>query len=274
MNAAATTAPAMHEQPSARNASRVPPELASHGSPAAAAAPPIGIAVWRTPSARPRSSQREPAHDRAAARRVHARTERAGGEEQRRRAGRYVCVRPATIRARPAIVRPSAITTRSLQPVGEEPPRQEREEHADADRAEHDAGLAEREPVVRRAARARAPAARRRARRSSPARACPRRGSPTGSACPNLLRLPHLGRVRALVLRAFGLDHGGQSLQPRVAEEDAELLAEQALADVRMPVAVRTERRRGVVDVQRAQAVEPDRRRRPRRAARRARRYR
>src|SRR5207248_2990312 len=37
-------------------ASFVPPDPASHGRPAAAAAPPIGIAVWRTPRASPRSS--------------------------------------------------------------------------------------------------------------------------------------------------------------------------------------------------------------------------
>ena len=45
----------------------------------------------------------------------------------------------------------------------------------------------------------------------------------------------------------------------RVREELAELLAELALADVRVPVAIRAERRAGVVDVQRAQPVEPDR---------------
>ena len=41
-------------------------------------------------------------------------------------------------------------------------------------------------------------------------------------------------------------------------EEGAEALAELALEHVRVPVAVRAERRRRVVDVQRAQPVEPD----------------
>ena len=44
-----------------------------------------------------------------------------------------------------------------------------------------------------------------------------------------------------------------------MGEEHAEALADLALEDVRVPVAVRAERRRAVVDVQRAQPVETDR---------------
>src|SRR5437763_15402216 len=73
-----------------------------------------------------------------------------------------------------------------------------------------------------------------------------------------LFQLPHLVRVRALVVLSGHLEQRRESLEPRVREEDAELFAEQALLDVRVPVAVRAERRRGVVHVQRAQPVEPD----------------
>jgi hypothetical protein len=45
------------------------------------------------------------------------------------------------------------------------------------------------------------------------------------------------------------LEHRGQALEARTAEEDAELLAEHALADVRVAVAVGAERRLGVVHV-------------------------
>ena len=55
------------------------------------------------------------------------------------------------------------------------------------------------------------------------------------------------------------LEVGAQVLQRRVGEEGAEALAELALEDVRVPVAVRAERRGAVVDVERAQPVEPDR---------------
>src|SRR5215212_11606737 len=65
-------------------------------------------------------------------------------------------------------------------------------------------------------------------------------------------------RVRAVAVRARDLEHGGQILERGVSQEDAELLAEQTLADVRVPVAVRAERRLGVVDVQRTQPVEAD----------------
>src|SRR5581483_2079586 len=84
-------------------------------------------------------------------------------------------------------------------------------------------------------------------------------GSPSGSACPQLLRLPDLAGIRAFVLRAGHLEHGRQALQPVVSEEHAELLAEDSLADVRVAVAVRAERRCAVVHVERAQTLEPDR---------------
>ena len=123
-----------------------------------------------------------------------------GDERATTTSAAYECVRAGDDQraARDARGRSRSRPARSSA-VGEEAPRQQREEHADADRAEHDAGLAERQPVVRRAARARAPAARRRARRSSPARASPRRGSPSDSACAHLLRLADLVRVGALV---------------------------------------------------------------------------
>ena len=65
---------------------------------------------------------------------------------------------------------------------------------------------------------------------------------------------PRPGRGR----RPGNLEQRGQALQLRVAEEDAELLADQAVADVLVPVAVRAERRLRVVHVQAAQAVEAD----------------
>src|SRR5205823_8462556 len=77
-------------------------------------------------------------------------------------------------------------------------------------------------------------------------------------ARPQLLRLADLVRVRAAVLGARGLEHGRQPFQARTGQEHAELLAELALEDVRVPVAVRAERGGGVVDVQRAKPVEAD----------------
>ena len=63
----------------------------------------------------------------------------------------------------------------------------------------------------------------------------------------------------------------GRPCRRGLDEEHAELLAELALEDVRVPVAVRAERGGGVVDVQRAQPVEADRRVELVEAARRAR---
>ena len=54
------------------------------------------------------------------------------------------------------------------------------------------------------------------------------------------------------------LEQRGQALEGGMAEEDAEPLAELALEDVRVPVAVRPERRLRVVQVQAAQPVEAD----------------
>ena len=59
-------------------------------------------------------------------------------------------------------------------------------------------------------------------------------------------------------VRARRLHHAPAGPAGRVREEGAEPLAELALEHVRVPVAVRAERRGRVVDVQRAQAVEPD----------------
>ena len=56
-----------------------------------------------------------------------------------------------------------------------------------------------------------------------------------------------------LLLDPRHLEVGGEVLERRVGEERAEALAHLALEDVRVPVAVRAERRRAVVDVQRAQ---------------------
>src|SRR5436305_11034901 len=78
-------------------------------------------------------------------------------------------------------------------------------------------------------------------------------------ALPQILRLPELGGVRAVAGRACGFEHRGEALQARVREEDAHLLADLSLEDVRVPVAVRSERRFGVVDVERAELLEPDR---------------
>ena len=57
---------------------------------------------------------------------------------------------------------------------------------------------------------------------------------------------------------ARNLEQRRQSLELRVGEEDAELLAEQAVADVFVPVEVRAERRLRVVHMQAAEPVEAD----------------
>src|SRR5215203_431457 len=73
-----------------------------------------------------------------------------------------------------------------------------------------------------------------------------------------LLRLRDLVRVRPVPVRPRDLEYRGKSLQPRVAQEHRELLSEQAILHVGVPVAVRPERCGRVVYVQRTQAVEPD----------------
>src|SRR5581483_10647023 len=52
-----------------------------------------------------------------------------------------------------------------------------------------------------------------------------------------LLRLADLVRVGAAVVRARHLEHRRQPLEARAPEEHAQLLAEHALEDVRVPVA-------------------------------------
>src|SRR6266540_2626303 len=74
-----------------------------------------------------------------------------------------------------------------------------------------------------------------------------------------LLELTHLVRVRPVPVLAGNLEDRRQPLQLRMAHEDAELLAHQAVPDVVVAVAVRAERRLGVVDVQRAEPLESDR---------------
>ena len=71
-------------------------------------------------------------------------------------------------------------------------------------------------------------------------------------------QLLHLGRVRAVAVRAGDLEQRRQALERRMGEEDGQAVADLALADVRVPVAVRAERRRRVVHVQGAQPVEAD----------------
>src|SRR5581483_6128018 len=90
----------------------------------------------------------EPAHHGTAARRVHARAERAGGEEREHE--RQVGVRPPGEEERGGREHePERDHELLADAIGEEAPREEREEHADADGAEHDAGLAQRQAVVR-----------------------------------------------------------------------------------------------------------------------------
>src|SRR5215208_40171 len=64
--------------------------------------------------------------------------------------------------------------------------------------------------------------------------------------------------IRSMAVRARDLEDRRQPLQVRVAEEDAHALGDLALAEVRVPVAVRAERGGGVVHVQRPQPVEAD----------------
>src|SRR5947209_2953354 len=84
-------------------------------------------------------------------------------------------------------------------------------------------------------------------------RTWPERSAQPASA--EFLRLADLVRVWAPVVRPGGLEHGRQPFEARVREEHAEPFTELALEDVRVPVAIRTERRSRVVDVQRPQPV-------------------
>src|SRR6059036_3136657 len=85
--------------------------------------------------------------------------------------------------------------------------------------------------------------------------------SATALRRPALVQIPelaHLVRVWPLLVLARGLEEDREVLQRRVTDEDAELLAHQTVEEVRVAVAVRAERRRRVVDVQRAKPLEPD----------------
>ena len=73
-----------------------------------------------------------------------------------------------------------------------------------------------------------------------------------------LTQLPDLLCVRAVSVPAGHLEHDREVLQLRVGEEDTEPFAHDSVADVVMTVAVRSERRLGVVRVQRSQSVQAD----------------
>src|SRR3954454_3811119 len=78
---------------------------------------------------------------------------------------------------------------------------------------------------------------------------------------PQFPRVRDLLGVGSATLLASGLDHERKLLEAGLGKEGrAALGAELALADVRVAVAVGAERRLGVVEVQRAQPVETDRR--------------
>jgi hypothetical protein len=64
--------------------------------------------------------------------------------------------------------------------------------------------------------------------------------------------------IRPVPVLAGDLEDGREALEAGVGQEHAELVGELALADVRVPVEVGAECRRGVVGVQRAEAVEAD----------------
>src|SRR4029078_5137884 len=71
-------------------------------------------------------------------------------------------------------------------------------------------------------------------------------------------QLLHLLGVGSVTVRTGNLEQRGQALELRVPEEDRHPLADQAVAGVVVPVAVRAERRLRVVRVQAAQSVEAD----------------
>src|SRR5581483_2968826 len=70
-------------------------------------------------------------------------------------------------------------------------------------------------------------------------------------------QLADLGRVGAVVLRAGDLEVHRELLEGGMCEERADPFAHDAFEHVRMPVAVRPERCRTVVDVECAESVEP-----------------
>ena len=92
-------------------------------------------------------------------------------------------------------------------------------------------------------------------RRADPGRLRPRSSR---RPCVQLLEALHLVCIRAVTVRPGGLQDGREALDARVREEDRELLPSWPLADVRVAVAVRPELGGRVVDVEAAEAVEPD----------------
>ena len=136
-----------HEPARKRNAARVPPADASAGRRAAPSAPPIGIAVCRIAEREAELGRREPRHDRASARGVDARAERSGATSALVTPAKRVRRRGDGERSRRA-GEPGRDHPALVDAVGDETPRQEREQHPDPGRREHDARLAEREPVV------------------------------------------------------------------------------------------------------------------------------
>jgi hypothetical protein len=67
-----------------------------------------------------------------------------------------------------------------------------------------------------------------------------------------LAKRAHLVCIGAAPVLPRRLEDGRQTLEPGVGEEDGESVADRSLADVLVPVAVRTERILGVVDVKSA----------------------
>jgi len=71
-------------------------------------------------------------------------------------------------------------------------------------------------------------------------------------------QLGDLVGIRPVPVLARDLEDGRETLEAWVGEEHPELIREHAFADVRVPVPVGAELRSGVVDVERAEAVEAD----------------
>jgi len=73
-----------------------------------------------------------------------------------------------------------------------------------------------------------------------------------------LTKLADLVGVRAFAVGSRHFEHDGQALQLRMCEENPKPFADQPLPDVVVAVAIRSERRLGIVRVKCAEAVEPD----------------
>ena len=139
---------ASSRSPSARSAARTPPAERSSGSPSATQAPPIGTAVCRTPSAKPRWLAVEPVHHRAPARGVDARPQRAREKQQRRERRRTIRRTRPRQRHADAAPRPTPITARSPPAVGRKTPWVERRDRAEVRRGEQHADLGQAQPVA------------------------------------------------------------------------------------------------------------------------------